>query len=124
MNKHGQTLVLFIVFLPIFALLGILVVDIGLASREKTKVESTTRIIMDEIREKNITGSIEEEIKILFRENNINIDNLIITIDGNEITIENFYKINSIFGNLIDIKNYRVETKITSIIENRIEFEE
>ena len=119
MNKHGQTLILFVIFLPIFCLFGTLIIDIGLATKEKTKVESTTRIIMNEVLQNSENNNnIPAEIKKLFQENEINIDNLKINIEGNEITVENAYKIDSIFGNLIDIKNYKVQTNITGFVKN------
>jgi len=119
MSKNGQILVLFIVFLPIFCLVGILAIDIGLASREKVRVESATRIIMKEVGKKEINENTETDIRELFKKNNINIDNLKINIEANGITIENHYTINSIFGNLINIRNYRIEINhnFVSVIE-------
>jgi len=114
MNKKGSALIFFIFLIPVIIGVIAFVVDTVIITKEKAKLDSITKIIIQEIVEKDLS---EEEAKKLFIENNISVDNLKITMTSERIVIENHYTIDSIFGRLININEYTVRTKI----ENKVE---
>ncbi len=109
MNKHGQTLILFIILIPVVLALAALVVDVGLIINEKVHLQEVSRSIIK-------TSSSEEEIKYLLKENDIPVDNLVINIEDNQIELQNEYTIASIFGKIVGIMNYTIKIDITSEI--------
>lgn len=118
MNNKGQTLVLFIIFIPILLLLAAFVIDTGLIIHESTRLKSTTKTVLKDIYYKE--DKTEEKIINLLNENKINTDNIKITTNGSSIRIKNSYEINSIFGKIIGLKNYEVKLDITLKEENNI----
>lgn len=111
MNNKGQTLILFVIIVPIFIIFLAFVVDIGIIEKEKTKLDSTIKTVLKNTYKDKFNVNYEEKVKNILKENNIPIDNLKIRV-SNDIEIENDYKINSIFGNIIGIKDYQIKTKI------------
>ena len=114
MNKHGQTLIAFVLLVPIFLIFLAFVVDTGLILKEKTKGVSTTKTILKNIYKEPT----EEKIKDLYQKNNISIENLEIKLEENSISITNEYEIDSIFGNIIGIKNYTIKIEMHAIVHN------
>lgn len=123
MNKHGQTLIAFIILLPILISLLALVIDIGLITSEKKELEEVSKTII-----KEVIYNLEENdknINELYKKNNIPTDNLKIDINKNSIRLQNEYEIKSIFGNIIGIKKYDIKLDITGILKdnNKIIYE-
>ncbi|MCM1053675.1 MAG: pilus assembly protein TadG-related protein [Ruminococcus sp.] len=107
LNKHGQTLILFIILIPLMLIVMAFVVDIGLVMSEKVHLKETTKIaIINNYDSKNIN-----DIKELIKKNNIDINNLKIETNNNNLTIENEIKVESIFGKIIGLNNYRIKIK-------------
>lgn len=113
MNKKGQTLIIFVILIPIFLGLIALVVDIGTIYYEKTRSLEVTKTIIQES-----MGSTEEFIFELCRKNKIPLDNLEVELLENKITIKNSYEIDSIFGSIIGFKKYKIKINITGIKKN------
>lgn len=119
MNKRGQTLIIFVVLIPLFLGVVALVVDTGVIMSEKTKeIELAKTIIRDSMNKS------EEDILDLCRENKVNEKNLNIISKNDQITIKNEYEIDSIFGSVIGIKKYKIKIDVTGINkDNKIIFE-
>lgn len=115
MSKRGQTLVLFIIFIPIFIGLAALVIDTGLVISKKVQLKETTKTIIKEYFNKNLN---ENEINDLMVKNDVDVGNLVIEIEDNKIVLNNETKIDSIFGGLIGIKNYKIKIQVTGYKEN------
>lgn len=115
MSKRGQTLVLFIIFIPIFIGLAALVIDTGLVISKKVQLKETTKTIIKEYFNKNLN---ENEINDLMVKNDVDVGNLVIEIEDNKIALNNETKIDSIFGGLIGIKNYKIKIQVTGYKEN------
>ncbi len=115
MNRNGQTLILFVILIPVLLILAALVIDIGIISNEKMHVSKVTSTILKETFEKEETV---EEIKKLYEKNNIPTENLKIEKKEDQMTIENNYEINSIFGNIIGIKKYSIHCKKKIVKQN------
>ena len=89
MNKKGQTLILFVILIPILLGLCALVIDVGLIVNEEVKLKEVSKsIIASTISEVSI-----EEIKRLYQENDIPINNLKLEVDPYEIRVQNEYEI-------------------------------
>ena len=103
MNNRGQVLVIFVILLPIFLLLLSIVIDYGLLSIEKRKIDSNTYdalyYYLDNIDEVNI---VNKTIELL----NKNLDNIEIDIkeysDYVELTVHSNYK--SIYNKITNSK--------------------
>lgn len=120
MNKKGQTLILFVILIPI--LLGLLafVVDVGFIVSKTVQLKEVTKMILENTYE----DASLEEIKDLFLENDIPVENLEVEIQSDRIRIQNEYEIDSIFGSVIGLSSYEIRAQITGIIrEDTIIFE-
>lgn len=117
LNNKGQTLVIFILLLPVFLALCAFVIDVGLMSYENIKLKNTTKSILNSVTDKNkIT---KNAIIDLYKQNDINVDNLVLKIDENAIELENDYFISSIFGKILQIEEYEVRVKAKMNISNK-----
>ena len=105
MNRKGQTLILFIFLIPILLLLMAIIVDIGFLTHAKIKLSGVTEYAIQNYVQKE---EAESKIKELFIKNNIPIENLKIIQTDQILEIKNEYQINSIFGKIIGIQNYRI----------------
>lgn len=110
MNNHGQTLVLFIIFIPVLFMLCAFIIDTGVVVRENIKLSSTSKMILTEALEKDYSESM---IKELFLENDIPTDNIEITKDTSQIAMRISYQKNSIFASMIGIKHYEIKLSAT-----------
>lgn len=113
-NRQGQTLIVFVILIPILIGFAALVIDTGLVIYSKVHLREVTKtVIKDTIHEPN-----EEHIKKLLKDNNVDIDNLKIEIDSNKIVINNEFRVDSIFGAIIGFKEYKIKVAIEGRIEN------
>lgn len=117
MNKNGQTLILFVIFIPIFLLLLAFVVDTGIILKEHTKLNSTTKTILKTTIKDLETDEYEEKVRALLEKNKIPIFNLEIKKEEDFVEIKNEYKIESIFGKTIGIKEYRIKCSFRGKVE-------
>jgi len=116
MNNKGQTLVLFIIFIPILIILAAFIIDTGLIIRESTRLKATTKTVIKDTYYKEDLS--EEKIIKLLNKNNINTDNIEITILSDQIKINNNYDIESIFGKIIGLKEYEIKYNVVAKNEN------
>lgn len=117
MNRRGQTLVLFVMIIPIFLLLLAFVVDTGYLFMQHTKLESTTKTILKTTYKEKDSEDFEKKVFDLYEKNNIPTENL--KIDHKEkIEVQNHYEIESIFGKMIGLKYYEITIKMKIYSEN------
>ena len=100
MDNKGQTLVTFVLIIPIILIVFILVIDYGLISLEKRKLSST---ISDSIKYgvNNMDNSdIKSEIVFLINKNikEDNIESLNVDINDSKVSVDITYKCNTIFN--------------------------
>jgi Flp pilus assembly protein TadG len=118
LNNKGQTLILFVILIPIVLVLMALVIDTSYLYKEKTKLESTTKTIIKNNYDKKDSDDIDKIITDLYQKNNIETNNLIISVSDNSLAIKNYYSIDSIFGNIIGIKKYDIKVSLKGIKNN------
>ena len=85
LNNKGQSLVLFIVIIPIILLVFVLVYDIGTAIYEKNRLSNTSYMVidyaLDNIDSIDITSKVKE--KLLNDKDMANLSHTLATIDVN-----------------------------------------
>ena len=105
MNKHGQSLVTFVLILPLLVLFIAFFIDSALSVMEKSKLEG---IIYD-----NMKISLEKEIRdvdLIGDSIKKNSDvNIVITINEDELKINAKSNKKNIFGKLLKLPYYNLE---------------
>ncbi len=114
MNNRGQTLVIFIIILPVIILGVAYLVDTGLMYIGRSKLISTCKVIIDKYYEEN---NIEDKIEKYFIDNNIDYRDYKVSRDNN-LKLEVESTIDSIFGNIVGIKEYEIVVKVTGYKDN------
>lgn len=121
MNKKGQTLVFFIVFIPFILMLASYVIDLGYIQSEKIKLNDTTKIVIKELYKKDYSTN---QIKQLYQKNDIKLQKVAIKKEEDKIKASASYEVESIFGKLVGIKKYPIKTTlIGKKINEKIEYQ-
>ena len=119
MNNKGQTLVLFVLILPIIIFIMLLVIDVSNMFITKQELNNINKIVLnyglDIIEEENIDSKLEELINknVLNNEHTIRIDNGIIEIDLKRK--RNIIRFNEVFIIVIFIIKYSNQLDIYHI---------
>lgn len=121
MNKKGQTLVFFIVFIPFILMLASYVIDLGYIQSEKIKLNDITKIVIKELYKKDYSTN---QIKQLYQKNDIKLQKVAIKKEEDKIKVSASYEVESIFGKLVGIKKYLIKTTlIGKKINEKIEYQ-
>lgn len=117
MNKNGQTLILFVLLLPVLIVLLAFVVDTGIVLQEKTRVNSLVKTILKTTHEEYLEENYQEKVLDLLNKNNIPVEKFDLKITVEEIKIQIEYQKESIFGKIIGISNYKIKSSIKGKIK-------
>ncbi|MCI9280264.1 MAG: pilus assembly protein [Bacilli bacterium] len=117
MNKKGQTLIAFVIILPVFILFLAFIVDTGILLKEKSRLNGSTKSILENMYPKRNESNFQEQTIDLFKKNKIPTENLNLEVKNNTIIVSNDYEIESIFGKIIGIKKYKIHLNLTFQIE-------
>lgn len=124
MNNKGQTLVLFVVFLPVLLLLLVLVIDIGKVIVKKIEFDNINEMVLEYGLDKLGEESLNDDLFNLIKLNNSDIDQINIDIVDNKIYISLLDNNNSIFKKIVSISKFNIESNYVGYIvdgEKRIE---
>ena len=113
MDSKGQTLVIFIIILPVIILGVSYLVDTGLMYIGRSKLISTCKVIIDEYYDEE---NIDSKVKKYLEDNDIKYTDYRVSRDNN-LKLEVDSKIDSIFGNVVGIKEYEISVKVTGYKE-------
>ena len=113
MNNKGQTLVLFVLILPIIIFIMLLVIDVSNMFITKQELNNINKIVLnyglDIIEEENIDSKLEELINknISVNEHTIRIDNGIIEVENKKniqgiVTKKKIYEVKSTYKGYIE----------------------
>lgn len=105
MNKHGQSLITFVLILPIIVLFLAFIIDSGMMIVEKENVDGLLSNNMQMAVRKNVKDI--EKIKKVIISNNGNLQ-LDIEISNNTLYINAIDNKKSIFGKIIDLSWYNL----------------
>ena len=114
LNNHGQSLVMFILMIPILVGVMILVIDIGNTIVYKSHTDGVIEMVLDLALDKKID---ESQIRDLLNEN-IRDNQNIITISDNEINIESTGYVKGIFSNLFGFRGFYIKSSYAGVKEN------
>lgn len=120
MNKKGQTLVAFIVLLPLLLIFMAIIIDVSYCYKEKTKLENVTENILKNNFKDKDNELIISKIKDLYKKNDIDNKNVKVVVNDNLLLIDNSYKINSIFGAVIGIKKYDIKVNMSAHYDGKL----
>lgn len=115
LNNKGQSLVLFIIIIPIILGIMAIVIDIGNVIYENQELDNINRIVLDYGLDSITDRNIIDNMKNLAYINKDNIDVDIKFID-NEFYIESSYYVKGIFSNIFNIEGYLVKSKYKGYI--------
>ncbi len=115
MNRKGQTLVIFIIILPVILIAMAYLVDTGLMLINKSKLDSTSKIIIDKYYD--YEGDIDSVIEKYLKDNNLNYTDYEVKKDNN-FNLKIDIKIASIFGKVVGLEEYEITSNITGYKEN------
>lgn len=101
LNNRGQSLVMFIILLPILLLIFTLVYDVGNAIYEKDKISNINYMVVEYSLD-NIDDVNEDDLKTLILKNDDNIDDVSIVIINNGVDISLQKDINGVFGKIFN----------------------
>lgn len=97
LNNKGQSLVLFIVIIPIILLVFVLVYDIGTAIYEKNRLSNTSYMVIDYALD-NIDSIDENDLISLITKNTDNLSGISVLIDNGNVNVKLTKNIKGVFG--------------------------
>lgn len=108
MNNKGQTLIFFVIILPVILFIFMFTIDLGILNYEKNKLDSVAKKSM----EYKLDGKNDDEIVKFV---NLNIDDAKIKIYNNKVILKKEYKSMFLKVNIDEIKSvytgYRLNNK-------------
>lgn len=108
-NNKGQTLVIFVVFLPLLIIIMATVIDISLMYYEKNKLDNLNMMVIEYAVNNINDEDIENKISKLVEQNDKNIK-YEIKIENNNITLILDKTTESTFGKIIGIDEYKIKS--------------
>ena len=106
MNNKGQSLVLFILFIPILLGIIVLVIDVGRTIEEKNSINNKIELVIEYGLEDNLTS---EELTKLLEYNLDNCENTI-KIENNVIEVNSKTYVKGILSNILNFKGFNIES--------------
>lgn len=111
MNNKGQTLVFFVVLIPLILALFAFVIDSAYIVRGNTKLYGIAYSALDDVVNQ---GKDINKVKRVIKENDNNIKIIVLDRNGIELTNE----ITPIFGKIIGYDKYNLDVKLYTSYEN------
>ena len=119
----GQSLVMFVLIIPIFLLILTLVYDVGNAIYEKDRLSNTNYLTI-EYGLNNIDTVTENDLKNLIEQNTSNLKYIYVTIEENQIEIKMEKDAKSIIGKMFNFNLVKIISHYEGkIINNQKEIE-
>ena len=119
LNNKGQSLVLFVIMLPILVLILVLVIDIGKIILLKQELLNISEIALDYGLDKIDEEEIDTELKNLIKLNKDDIDKINLYIEDEKIYIKLEERYEGVLSGFIDISIFNVKTGSVGYIENK-----
>ncbi len=118
LNNKGQSLVLFIVLLPILLLVIVLVVDVGTIMTSKQDLNNINYMMVDYGLSNLGKENLEEEIRKYIVLNDSEIDNMDIRVVDNEVYINMKKTEKSLIAHIFNIKDFEIVSEYKGTIIN------
>lgn len=117
LNNKGQSLVMFIILLPILLLILTLVYDVGNAIYEKDRLSNTNYMVVDYALD-NIDSIDDDDLNTLILKNDNNLDDISIMIIDNSVDISLKKNIKGVFGKMFNLNLTFVKSEYNGKIVN------
>ena len=117
LNNRGQSLVIFIVMIPIFLLLMILIYDMGNLAYERHELDSINKIVIDYGLDNINNLDLVKEMYSLAKSNNDNINNEI-HFKNNKLYINSKYYVKGVFTKILNVDGYMLKSSYRGYIDN------
>ena len=119
MDKNGKSNIIFLILIPLFFVISIIIVDTFFSYSQNKKFKIITENIIKDVmsNEELYEDDYHNEIKRLYELNNYKTDNLVVNYDGYSLRIDNEH---SYFGIISSLTNRSAEDDIINILD--IEF--
>lgn len=118
MNSKGQVLVLFIVFVPLLLMVLAFAIDMGITYSQASKLDSVNKMTIKYGLENRGQTNIEDRLITLINNNEKALDGYDLVIGDEEINLELNKTINSVFGKVVGIDSYEIDSVYSGYIEN------
>ena len=120
LNNKGQSLILFVLMLPVLLFLMILVIDMGNLMVEKQKLNNINYIMIDYGLSNLTKEDLEEYIYNYLKLNDEKIDKIKVSKTDNDITINLGKKESSMLGHILNLKEVEIISSYKgSIIDDK-----
>lgn len=114
MNNKGQSLVLFVLLLPLLVGIMALVIDVGITLNKKNELENVIEFVLESSLDK---GYEEEKIEKLLAYNLDNDDSEVAVKDG-VIYIESKAYVEGIFSKILSFNGFRIESSYNGYLKD------
>ena len=118
LNNRGQSLVLFVIILPIILLILLFVIDIGQAINLKLELDNINNIALDYGLDYLFNDDLVYELEELIKTNKQDIDSVNINVEDNKIYIDMNEQYDGILSSLINVSIFDIKTSYVGYIEN------
>lgn len=118
LNNKGQSLILFVIVLPVVLLIAIIVIDMGRVIVKKQELNNISNIVLsyglDNLDKVDLSNKLQELVKL----NNSEIDEVNVFIEDNKIKLELKDNVNGIFSSFANISIFNVKSYYVGYLEN------
>lgn len=124
LNNKGQTLVMFIVIIPILISIMVLVIDLGSAFTKKQELNNVNKLVieygLDNLEEENLESDLTSYITM----NAKDLSNVKVTVENNTINVTTKAYIDGIISKALNIDGFEIVSEYHGYLsgeEKRIE---
>ena len=124
LNNKGQTLVMFIVIIPILISIMVLVIDLGSAFAKKQELNNVNKLVieygLDNLGQENLESDLTSYITM----NAKDLSNVKVTVENNTINVTTKAYINGIISKALNIDGFEIVSEYHGYLsgeEKRIE---
>lgn len=118
LNNKGQSLITFVLLIPLFLMIMVLVIDIGNVFLKRQELNNVNNMVidygLDHIEEENV----EQELFSIINLNLKEVQDISIDIKNNEIRINIKQEVKSLLGNIINIDGFDISSSYKGKITN------
>lgn len=118
LNNKGQSLILFVIVLPVLLLIAIFVIDMGRVIVKEQELNNISNIVLDYGLDNLDKVDISNELQELVKLNNSEIDEVNVFVEDNKIKLKLKDNVDGIFSNLINISIFNVKSSYVGYFEN------
>lgn len=117
LNNKGQSLVLFVVLMPIILLMFVLVYDVMNAVYEKNRLSNTSYMVIDYALD-DLDGVNESDLVSLINKNVSGLSNIVVLIDNDKVNVTLSKDIKGVFGSIFDFDLITARSEYVGYMDN------